>query len=340
MRVSRTAKLWIALSVVYVIWGSTYLGIELVGETMPPTFGAGVRFTVAGSLMVGFIAWRKGLGRLRITRAEFASAALVGLLLPGANSLLFITEREVPIGLASLIIASIPLWVLLLRFATGEKPDKLSTVGLLVGFVGIAILVKPGGGAGSLGYLLLTVLAAVLWAVGSFFSPRLQLPADPFVATAFQMLIGGVVLLAIGLAVTSPHDLDPSTFSARSWLGLVYLILFGSILGYSAYVWLLANAPIGLVATYAYVNPVIAIALGVIVLDENVTLRIVAGAVLVLAAVALVIRREAEPELAIEGEGFAGAATPVPGQDRLEPDEVVRSDRHAGERPAGRVAES
>jgi drug/metabolite transporter (DMT)-like permease len=291
--------------------------------------------------MVGFIAWRKGLGRLRVTRAELASAAVVGLLLPGANSLLFITERQVPIGLASLIIASIPLWVLLLRFGAGDKPDTLSTIGLLVGFVGIAILVKPGGGAGSLGYLLLTVLAAILWAVGSFFSPRLRLPADPFVATAFQMLIGGVFLLAIGLAVTNPHDLDPSTFSARSWLGLIYLIVFGSILGYSAYVWLLANAPIGLVSTYAYVNPVIAIALGVIVLGENITWRIVAGAVLVLAAVALVIRREAEPEVALDGEGFAGAAAPIPsGERRLQPDEVVRSDGHAGERPTGRVAES
>ncbi len=311
MRVSRTAKTWIALSVVYVVWGSTYLGIELVGETMPPTFGAGVRFTIAGSLMAGFIAWRKGFGRMRVTRSELASAALVGLLLPGANSLLFITEQQVPIGLASLIIASIPLWVLLMRFAVGEKPDTLSTLGLLVGFAGIAILVRPGGGSGSLGYLLLTVLAAVLWAIGSFISPRLRLPRDAFVATAYQMLIGGVVLLVIGAAVASPHELNPATYSARSWFGLVYLILFGSILGYSAYVWLLASAPIGLVSTYAYVNPVIAIALGVVVLGEDITWRIVAGAVLVLAAVALVIRREAEPGTAIEGEGYAGAAVPV-----------------------------
>jgi drug/metabolite transporter (DMT)-like permease len=325
INVSRRAKTWIALAVVYVVWGSTYLGIELVGETMPPTFGAGVRFTIAGSLMLGFIVWRSGRGHLRVTRAELGSAAIVGLLLPGANSLLFITEQQVPIGLASLIIASIPLWVLLLRFASGEKPDTFSTIGLLIGFVGIAILVRPGGGAGSLGYLLLTVLAAVLWAVGSFLSPRLRLPRDAFVATAYEMLIGGVVLLAIGVAVTSPHDLNPATFSARSWFGLTYLILFGSILGYSAYVWLLATAPIGLVATYAYVNPVIAIALGVIVLDENITVRIVAGAVLVLAAVALVIRRESEPEVAVEGQGYAGAAAPVtPGRRNLRPRRLER----------------
>ena len=309
VKVSRTAKIWIALWVVYVIWGSTYLGIELVGETMPPTFGAGVRFTLAGLLMLAFIASRKGIGRLRLTRAELGSAAVVGLLLPGANSLLFITEREVPIGVASLIIASIPLWVLLLRVAARERLDVLSTAGLLVGFAGIAILVRPGGGAGSIGYLLLTVLAAVLWAIGSFLSPRLRLPRDAFVATAFEMLIGGLVLLGIGAAVAS-DELNPAAYSARSWFGLAYLIVFGSILGYSAYVWLLANAPIGQVSTYAYVNPVIAIALGAIVLGEHITVRIVAGAVLVLAAVALVVRRESRAEVAAEASGFSGAASP------------------------------
>jgi drug/metabolite transporter (DMT)-like permease len=140
----------------------------------------------------------------------------------------------------------------------------------------------------------------------------MSVPRDPFVATAFEMLIGGLILLIIGLAVTNPGDLDPSTYSARSIFGLWYLILFGSILGYSAYVWLLANAPIGQVSTYAYVNPVIAIALGVIVLDEDVTLQVVLGALLILASVAIVIRREAAPEVPIEGQGYAGGAAPVP----------------------------
>ena len=308
---SRNAKIWVALWVVYIVWGSTYLGIELAAETMPPTFAAGVRFTLAGGLLLGFIAWRKGGGALRLTRAELASSALVGLLLPGANSLLFITEREVPIGLASLIIASIPLWVLLLRLAARERIDLLSTLALLVGFAGIAVLVKPGGGSGSLAYLLLTVLAAVLWSIGSFFSPKLRVPRDAFVATGFEMLIGGVVLFAIGLATAKPHELDPSTWSTRSIFGLWYLILFGSILGYSAYVWLLANAPIGQVSTYAYVNPVIAIALGVIVLGEDLTLRIVAGAVLVLASVALVVRRESEVEAATVLDAHAAEQRPA-----------------------------
>ena len=311
--VSTGAKIWIALWVVYIVWGSTYLGIELAGETMPGIFAAGVRFTTAGLLMLGFVAWRHGLPRLRLRRAELASAAVVGLLLPGANSVLFITEQKVPIGLTSLIIASIPLWVLLLQLSAREKPDLISTIGLVVGFAGIVLLVHPGSDTGPLGYLLLTVLAAFMWALGSFLSPRMRVPRDALVATGYEMLAGGVALTVIGSIAYSPSELDPSSWSGRSVFGLVYLIVFGSLLGYSAYVWLLANAPIAKVSTYAYVNPVVAIALGVIVLDESVTVRIVAGALLILISVAIVLRREAT------------AGPP------LEPGEVVRPDRDPAE---------
>jgi drug/metabolite transporter (DMT)-like permease len=311
--VSRQARIWVALWAVYIIWGSTYLGIELSAETMPGTFAAGVRFTTAGVLLLGAIAWRRGRGSLRLTRAELASSVLVGLLLPGANSLLFITEDEVPIGLTSLIVASIPLWVLLLRLATRERPDLMSTIGLLVGFGGIMLLVRPGGGSGPLGYLLLTVAAALLWAIGSFLSPRLPLPRDAFVATGYAMLTGGLILLAIGSAAAGPGELDPGGYSARSIFGLIYLILFGSIIGYSAYTWLLANAPIGQVATYAYVNPVIAIALGALVLDEAITARIVVGALLILVAVAIVVRRESAA--AIDRRARPAAREPEPALD-------------------------
>jgi drug/metabolite transporter (DMT)-like permease len=310
--VSKGAKVWVALWVVYIVWGSTYLGIELASETMPGIFAAGIRFTIAGLLMLAFLAWRHGLPSLRVSRAALAACALVGLLLPGANSILFITERKVPIGLTSLIIASVPLWVLLLRLSVRERPDLVSTIGLVVGFGGIVLLVQPGSDTGPLGYLLLTVLAAFMWALGSFLSPRIPLPRDVLVATGYEMLAGGVVLTAIGLIAASPGELDPSGWSARSIFGLLYLIVFGSLLGFSAYVWLLANAPITKVSTYAYVNPVIAIALGVIVLDESVTLRIVAGALLILVSVAIVLRRES-------------VAPPS------EAGEVVRSDRDPGE---------
>jgi drug/metabolite transporter (DMT)-like permease len=329
--VSHNAKVWIALWTVYILWGSTYLGIELAAETIPPFFAAGTRFLIAGALMLGIVAWRRGFGVLRLTRAEAAASVVVGLLLPGANALLFVTERQVPIGLASLIIASIPLWVVLLRLAAHERPDLVSVAGLVVGFAGIALLVRPGGDSGSLGYLLLTVLGAFMWAFGSFLSPRLPVPRDPFAATAYEMLAGGIVLMTIALFVYSPHEFNPANYSARSIFGLWYLIVFGSIVGYSAYVWLLANAPLQQVATYAYVNPVIAIALGAIVLGESITWRIVGGALLVLAAVAIVVRRESPQEVATEGAGFAGGSA--------QPDELVRPDGHPSELAAGRVTE-
>ncbi|HSS80333.1 MAG TPA: EamA family transporter [Gaiellaceae bacterium] len=308
---SHRAQVWVALWIVYVVWGSTYLGIELAGETIPALFGAGVRFTIVGLIVCGIVIWRRGLRALKVRRVELASAALVGLLLPGANSILFLTEQKVPIGLTSLIIASVPLWVLLFRLAAGERPDRIASLGLLVGFVGIVVLVRPGGGSGPLGYLLLTVLAAISWALGSFLSPRMAVPRDALVATGYETLVGGLVLGLIGLATTSPSRLDPSGWSSRSIFGLIYLILIGSVVGYTAYAWLLGNAPIAQVSTYAYVNPVIAIALGVIVLDETVTARIIAGAVLILIAVAIVVRRESEPGEVVGPDGHAAELAPA-----------------------------
>jgi drug/metabolite transporter (DMT)-like permease len=309
--VSHRAQVWVALWIVYIVWGSTYLGIELAGETIPALFGAGVRFTIVGLIVCGIVIWRRGLRALKVRRVELASAALVGLLLPGANSILFLTEQKVPIGLTSLIIASVPLWVLLFRLAAGERPDRIASLGLLVGFVGIVVLVRPGGGSGPLGYLLLTVLAAISWALGSFLSPRMAVPRDALVATGYETLVGGLVLGLIGLATTSPSRLDPSGWSSRSVFGLVYLILVGSVVGYTAYAWLLGNAPIAQVSTYAYVNPVIAIALGVIVLDETVTARIIAGAVLILIAVAIVVRRESESGEIVGPDGHAAELAPA-----------------------------
>jgi drug/metabolite transporter (DMT)-like permease len=331
--VSRNARIWIALWTVYILWGSTYLGIELAGETMPPFFAAGARFLIAGTLMLGIVAWRRGTAVLRLTKGEAVSSMVVGILLPGANSLLFVTERQVPIGLASLIIAAIPLWVVLLRLAARERPDLISVTGLVVGFAGIALLVRPGGGSGSLAYLLLTVLGSFLWAFGSFLSPRLPVPRDAFAATAYEMLAGGAVLMTVALLSYSPSELNPADYSARSIFGLWYLVIFGSLIGYSAYAWLLANAPIGQVSTYAYVNPVIAIALGAIVLGESITWRIVGGALLIIAAVAIVVRRESRKDVAAEGASFGGAAPAA-----SEADDLVGANGHPGEPAPGRVA--
>jgi drug/metabolite transporter (DMT)-like permease len=289
--VSQSTRVRVALGTVYVLWGSTYLGIELAGETIPPLFAVGTRFVVAGLLMTAFTVRRRGAEVLRVRRVELGAAALVGALLPGSNAILFAAERHVATGLAALIIGSVPLWVVLLRTATGERPPPVALVGVLLGFAGLALLVRPGGRA-PLAWLLLVVLAALMWALGSFLSSRLPLPRDAFAATSLEMLAGGAILLPIGALTTHPH-LD--AVSARSAFGWVYLVTFGSIVGYTVYVWLLDNAPIGKVATYAYVNPVVAIALGALVLHEAVTWRIGVGAAVVLASVAVVIRREGAP---------------------------------------------
>jgi drug/metabolite transporter (DMT)-like permease len=279
---------WVALATVYLIWGSTYLGIELAGETIPPLFAVGTRFVAAGLLMGGFTVWRRGLGALRVDRQELVSVVLVGSLLPTANGVLFVAERHVPSGLAALIFASVPLWVVLFRSTTGDRPPTAALAALGVGFVGVVLLVRPSGGA-PLWALLLVVCSAVMWATGSFLSSRLRLPADAFAAATLEMLAGGAILLPIGLVATHPHV---AQFSGRSIFGWAYLVTAGSLVGFTAYVWLLDNAPIGTVATYAYVNPVVAIALGALVLHESLTWTIGVGALLVLACVALVLRTE------------------------------------------------
>ena len=300
------ARVWVALGTVYLLWGSTYLGIELTGETIPPLFAVGVRFLAAALLMFGFTVWRRGASALRVGRDELASCALIGTLLPGSNAVLFVAERHVPTGIASLIIGTVPLWIVLLRTLTGDRPPRAALVGVIVGFGGLVLLVRPSGGA-PLWSLLLVVGAAMLWAVGAFLSPRLPMPRDSFAATSYEMLTGGLILLPIGLATTHPHF---SQFSGRSIGGFFYLVTFGSVIGYTAFVWLLENAPIGKVATYAYVNPVVAIALGAIVLHESFTWTIGAGAVLVLACVAIVVRRESIPaEAEAVGAGTAETHT-------------------------------
>ena len=284
-----TPRAWAALAAVYVIWGSTYLGLKVAGDTIPAFSAVSARFILAGALMAAIVAWRQGRHALRITRRELACAALIGLLLPGANGLLFVSERTVPTGVASLIIASVPLLVVLLRLAGGERPPRLAIVGVLVGFVGVAILFRPEGGATWWG-IALTAVSAVAWATGSYLSSRIPLPRDAFVATTFEMLAGGLIFLPIGIAQRP----NLGAVSGTSLLAFAYLVLIGSLIGFTAYVWLLHHAPLGTVATYAYVNPVVAIGLGVLILDEQITWRIALGAAIVLASVAVVLRRESD----------------------------------------------
>jgi drug/metabolite transporter (DMT)-like permease len=287
-----TGRSWGALWVVYTIWGSTYLGIELAGETMPPVFAAGVRFLIAGALMAAWTAWRRGPRALLPSGRRLGGAILVGFLLPGANAMLFVAERHVPTSVAALVFASVPLWLVVFRTASGDRPRLASLAGTAAGFVGVALLLNPSGQTTGWG-LALVVLSALTWATGSFLASRLPLPEDSLGATAIEMLAGAALLLPLGLVFHGHGSLNPASFSTRSWFGLGYLVVFGSLVGFTAYVWLLANAPIGTVATYAYVNPIVAILLGTVVLHEGVTARTGVGAAVVIVGVAVVIRFEA-----------------------------------------------
>jgi drug/metabolite transporter (DMT)-like permease len=289
-------QVWTALWIVYIVWGSTYLAIRIVVETIPPLLSAGARFGIAGAVLVAVLALRRGLASVRPTRAQLGGAALVGLLLPGANAVVSVAEQEVPSSIAALLIASVPLWVILMRAGTGDRVSLRGAASVLVGFAGVALLVRPGeqsGDATVLG-LLAVVGAALMWASGSFASPRLSLPRDPLASVGWQMLLGGVAITVVGLAIGEGADVEVGAFSTRSVLALAYLVVFGSWVAYTAYAWLLQNAPISKVATYAYVNPLVAIVLGWLVLDEVVTSTTIVGATVIVASVALVVRTESQ----------------------------------------------
>ncbi|MDA0165600.1 EamA family transporter [Solirubrobacter ginsenosidimutans] len=288
-------KIWTALWIVYIVWGSTYLAIALMVETIPPLLGAGTRFIAVGLILLPILAWRRGASVWRPTRAELLSAGFVGLMLPGANAVISVAEKTVPSGLAALLVASIPLWVILLRRVSGERISWRSIGAVLVGFGGLVLLLHPSGDATIIG-LLACVGAALMWAIGSFASPRISLPRDPLVSTAWQSLLGGMAVFACGLIGGEVGDVHFAAFSGRSIFGLLYLITFGSLLAFTSYAWLLQNAPISKVSTYAYVNPVVAIALGWLFLDEGVSATTIIGALIIVGSVALVIRSEAKPK--------------------------------------------
>ena len=287
-------QVWLGLWIVYIVWGSTYLAIRVVVETVPPFLSAGARFAVAGALMLAFLAWRRGPGVLRPARPQLLACAAVGTLLMGANAVVSVAEVDVPSSMAALLIASVPLWVILYRRALGDRVAAISVLAVLIGFAGVAILLLPGkqtGGAPLLA-LLTCVAAAAMWAGGSVASTRLALPADPFVSGGWQMLLGGGVCLLTGALVGELGDFQPAEFSSRSLVAFAYLVVFGSWLAFTAYAWLLQNAPVSRVATYAYVSPVVAIALGWAILDEAVTATTFAGAAVIVASVAAVVRTE------------------------------------------------
>jgi drug/metabolite transporter (DMT)-like permease len=299
--INRRLRVITAFAFVYVFWGSTYLGIRIAVDHVPPILMAGARFSLAGTMMLAFCA---ATGRsVAVDGGRLLRLSVLGLLMLGfSNAVLAWAELAVPTGLAALIIAIVPIWVLLIeRFVlpTGERPPAGAVGGVALGAAGVVVLVWPalGRGGGGLDRMELVACLSLLassfcWSYGSVLSRRWQLPVDPLVASGWQMTAAGVVDLAVGLALGQHRR---AAWTPAAITAIAYLVVFGSWVGFSAYVWLLRHVPTAKVATYAYVNPVVAVLLGWAVLGESVDRYIVAGAAIILPAVALVTRAEHPP---------------------------------------------
>src|SRR3954462_14203181 len=294
-RMAPATMVWLCLGIVYVVWGSTYLAIRVAVETMPPLLMGAARFTTAG-LLLYLVARARGAPSVRtLSRPQLGACWLVGsLLAAGGNGVVNVAEQYIPSSLAALVISSVPLWVVVMRRGTGGRVPGLTLAGVGVGFCGVALLLLPGGATDNtkpIGFVLV-VFAAFSWALGSFSSRRMPLHRDALLSTSVQMAGGGLTMLVLGLALGEAGDVHPGRISADSLLAFAYLIFIGSFVAYTAYVWLLQNAPISKVTTYAYVNPVIAIFLGWSILSENVTATMLVGAVVIVCSVAATVRRE------------------------------------------------
>jgi drug/metabolite transporter (DMT)-like permease len=283
---------WAALLVVYVVWGSTYLAIKVVVDTMPPLLSAGSRFLVAAAVLATILALRRT--SLRVRGRELAASAAAGaLLLTLGNGMVHVAETRIDSSVAAMIVGTVPLMIVGLRILAGDSPSRSTSISALAGLAGLALVVAPGLGAGSTALGLAVMIAAtVSWSLGSFLSGRLGLPRNPFVAAVYEMAAGGLLLVLGAVAFGEPAQLDGSSFTAASVSAWLYLVVAGSLVGFSAYAWLLRVAPISLVVTHQYVNPLVAIALGMLLLGERPSPWTLAGALVVVGAVYAAIRAE------------------------------------------------
>jgi drug/metabolite transporter (DMT)-like permease len=286
-------RLYVAFFLIYFIWGSTYLAIRYAIETIPPFLMAGTRFTAAGLLMYGVL---RIAGQPNPSARQWLQLAVVGtFLFLGGNGFVVWAEQFINSGLAALLVSTLPVWLILLDWlwAGGPRPTGAAMAGIALGILGTLILVDPVQLVGSNLYLpgaAMVVLASMLWAIGSIYSKKFRQPSSIFMSAACQMIGGGLSLLLTSLLLGETRGVDPAAISAVSLGGFFYLMVFGSVIAISAYVWLLQNASASSVSTYAFVNPAVAILLGWLIADEEINAHILAGAAVILAGVFLVIR--------------------------------------------------
>ena len=277
---------------------------------MPPLLSMGIRFLVAGVLLALIISLTRGFSEMKVPRVEIATSSILGFVLLGFGlGNVAVAEKHVPSGIVALIIAALPLWIGIFRFISGERPSRRSWTGLAIGFIGVALLLKPGsvqsvsgeGASTVVFYMFMVLIGNIGWALGTFLAPRFQLPKNALVFTAYELMAGGVSLTLAGF-IKGEEFSDFIDGSSWSWLWFVYLVIFGSIIAYSAYLWLVQNAPVSLTATYAYVNPVIAVALGAIFLDEVITASYAVGGLIIVLGVLVVVSAESRKPKEITGQ--------------------------------------
>jgi drug/metabolite transporter (DMT)-like permease len=302
-----SARVWVALWAVYILWGSTYLAIRVAvhpshGAAVPPLILAGTRFVLAGLLMLALTAGKQAPDGQPdpLGWKQWGAAAVIGLALPfGGNGLVSVAEKRIPSGVAAVVVATVPIWAALFAAAVGRgRVTRFHFVGLILGFAGVAALViGSGSGRASTSGVAIVVIAAVSWAAGSVWSQTAPTARRPLVTTGMEMLCGGIGCLVAAALTGEFADLKLGSINYRGWLAFGYLVIAGSMVAYSAYVWLLRNARLSLVTTYAFVNPVVAVALGAAFLGESFTIRSAAATVAVVLGVILMLRRPQPAEI-------------------------------------------
>lgn len=313
------ARIALAFAAIYVVWGSTFLAIRYAIDSIPPFLMAGTRFLIAGGALY---LWGRLTGATRPSRAAWVATAITGILmLAVGNGAVTWSEQRIPSGLAALLVASVALWMVLLEFLrkNGTRPTRLSIIGLMLGFGGVALLVGPAAlsNARDLDVFaaLVVVGASLSWAAGSIYSRVLPRPESASATSGMQMLAGGIVLLIVGTASGELGRLDVARVTTTSLLSLGYLIVLGSVVGFTAYAWLLRVCTPTAVATYAYVNPIVAMFLGWLIAGEEFGPRMIIAAAVILSGVALINRASARPA----GEANPRRPAPEPAPQREAP---------------------
>jgi drug/metabolite transporter (DMT)-like permease len=297
---SNKTKVAFGLGTMYIAWGTTYIGIAFTIETMPPLLSMSFRFVAASLALFLFIGLRSGWNSLRLTRKQFSNSIFLGILMLGVGlGTMALAEKVVPIGVASLVVAAMPIWTALFRTLDRDRPKLTSLLGIVAGLVGIAIIMLPGqtiarpdsDGASVTLWMFIILFGNLCWSLGSFIAPRLETPSNPLVLSTYEMAGAAGALFIAGM-IHQESVADFLDASVRSWGSWIYLVTVGSLIGYTVYTWLLENASITLVSTYAYVNPVVAVALGIVIFNESLTTNILVGGFIVIVSVAIVVAVE------------------------------------------------